>query len=50
VEKISTLNERIIELLKIENGLTDREITDRIKGRGEPQQNVNITCKNNILG
>jgi hypothetical protein len=46
VEKISTLKEQIIELLKIEDGLTDREITDRIKGRGEPQQSVNITCRN----
>ncbi|MGG3998756.1 hypothetical protein [Anoxybacillus kestanbolensis] len=46
MEKISTLKEQIIELLKIEDGLTDREITDRIKGRGEPQQSVNITCRN----
>jgi hypothetical protein len=44
VEKISTLKDKIIELLKIENGLTDREITDKIKGKGEPQQSVNVTC------
>ncbi|EID44023.1 MULTISPECIES: hypothetical protein [Anoxybacillaceae] len=46
MEKISTLKDKIIELLKIENGLTDREITDKIKGKGEPQQSVNVTCRN----
>lgn len=43
---MSTLKEQIIELLKINDGLTDREITDRIKGKGEPQQSINITCRN----
>ena len=43
--KISTLIESIIELLKTEDGFTDREITDRIKGKSEPQQSINMACR-----
>ncbi|MFJ7729643.1 hypothetical protein ACIQXV_26525 [Neobacillus sp. NPDC097160] len=40
-----TLKEKIIELLKVDDGFTDREITDKIMGHGKPQQNVNIACR-----
>ena len=42
---MATLKERIIELLQQNSGLSDREITDIIKGRGEPQQAVNQACR-----
>jgi predicted transcriptional regulator len=45
VIKIGTLVESIIELLKTEDGFTDREITDRIKGKSEPQQSINMACR-----
>lgn len=43
---MATLKEQIIDLLKIEDGFTDREITDKIKGQGKPQQSVNVMCRN----
>ena len=39
------LKERISELVSERPGLTDREITNVIKGRGEPQQPVNQACR-----
>ena len=42
---MATLKEQIIEILKIEDGFTDREITDKIKGYGEQQQSINIACR-----
>jgi len=41
-----TLAERIVELLKQNPGLSDRQIADRLFGVGKPQQSVNITCRN----
>ena len=38
------LRESIERLLKKKPGLSDREITDEIRGRGAPQQNVNQAC------
>jgi hypothetical protein len=35
----------IMNLLSQENGLTDREITDRIFGKGSPQQQTNQICR-----
>lgn len=37
--------ERIVELLTKSSGLTDREITDRLVGRGAAQQTVNQVCR-----
>lgn len=37
--------EIVLELLKSEPGLTDREITDRLMGRGQPSQPVNSCCR-----
>jgi hypothetical protein len=45
MEAMTTLKEQIIEALIKRPGLTDRELTDRIKGRGAPQQPVNIACR-----
>lgn len=41
---MATLKEKILELLKIDNGLSDREITNRIFGEYYPQQPVNQAC------
>jgi hypothetical protein len=41
---MSTLAERIIRLLEHNPGLTDREITDSLKGHSEPQQPINQKC------
>lgn len=41
-----TLAERIIELLKQNPGLSDRQIADRLFGIDKPQQPVNIACRN----
>jgi hypothetical protein len=41
-----TLAERIVELLKQNPGLSDRQITDKLFGVGKPQQPVNIACRN----
>lgn len=40
-----TLKEEIIQLVRRSPGLTDREITDNLKGRKSPQQPVNIGCR-----
>jgi len=40
-----TLKEKILEVLARHPGRTDRELTELIKGRGEPQQPVNIACR-----
>lgn len=42
---MATLKESILELLATRPGLTDREITDLLKGRSEPQQPVNQSCR-----
>ena len=41
---MATLKEQILKILERQAGLTDREITDRVKGRNEPQQSVNQAC------
>lgn len=41
---MATLKEKILELLKINNGLSDREITNKIFGEAYPQQSVNKAC------
>jgi hypothetical protein len=41
-----TLAKQIVELLKQNPGLSDRQITDMLFGVGKPQQSVNITCRN----
>jgi len=41
-----TLAERIVESLKQNPGLSDRQIIDRLFGIGKPQQQVNIACRN----
>jgi hypothetical protein len=40
-----TLKDRIITLLKNRDGLTDREITDALLGKNNPQQAVNQACR-----
>lgn len=40
------LANRIVELLKQNPGLPDRQITDRLFGIDKPQQPVNIACRN----
>lgn len=40
-----TLKQQILGLLDEQPGLTDREITDRLKGKGTPQQPVNQACR-----
>ena len=40
-----SMPDQILLLLKREGGLTDREITDRLKGRSIGQQPVNSTCR-----
>jgi len=39
------ISDHIIALLKDNDGLTDREITDSVIGTGEPQQYINQTCR-----
>lgn len=41
---MTTLPENILLTLKKYPGLSDRELTDIIKGKGEPQQSVNAAC------
>jgi hypothetical protein len=41
---MSTLAERIVRLLEHNPGLTDREITDSLRGYSEPQQPINQKC------
>lgn len=40
-----TLSNRIIELLRRQSGVSDREITDALVGTGAPQQPVNQACR-----
>lgn len=40
-----TLKEQVVDLLKRSPGLTDREITNVLKGASAPQQPVNIACR-----
>ena len=40
-----TLKNEILRLLQREPGLTDRQITDRLRGQGEPQQPANVACR-----
>jgi len=40
------LAERIVELLKHQPGLSDRQITDVLFGKDKPQQPVNVVCRN----
>lgn len=42
---MSTLKEKIIEVLKVSDGLTDRELTDKIMGHNQPQQSINQACR-----
>jgi len=42
---MATLKHRILELVERQPGLTDREITDILKGPGQPQQDVNQACR-----
>lgn len=39
------LRERILLLVNNRDGLTDREITDAIIGKGQPPQKINGTCR-----
>lgn len=41
---MSTVTQRILELLAVRPGLTDREITDVVYGTGRSQQPVNSAC------
>jgi hypothetical protein len=43
---MSTLAEQIIDLLKRNPGMSDREITNTLRGASAPQQPVNITARN----
>lgn len=42
--QVATLKEKILDLLKTNNGLSDREITNEIFGEFYPQQPVNQAC------
>jgi hypothetical protein len=42
---MANLSTRIIDLLRESPGLSDREITDKLVGKGRPQQHVNATCR-----
>lgn len=42
---MAILKQRILELIAKRQGLTDREITDLLKGPGTPQQDVNQACR-----
>jgi hypothetical protein len=42
---VGTLRDRILELVRAEPGCTDREVTDRLLGRGAPQQATNQQCR-----
>ena len=45
-----TLKQRILEVISQQPGLTDREITEIVKGRGEQQQAVNQACRQLEMG
>ncbi|ELK38967.1 hypothetical protein BAG01nite_48410 [Brevibacillus agri] len=42
---MKTLKDKIIDILSDREGLTDREITDLLLGKGMPQQSVNQACR-----
>ena len=42
---MDSLTNRIIEFLKHNSGLTDREITDSLVGINKPQQSINQVCR-----
>ena len=42
---MATLQERILALVEVRPGLTDREITDELVGRDAPQQSTNQACR-----
>ena len=42
---MATLPEQIAELLKNSPGLTDREITNRLRSSSDAQQPINITAR-----
>tara|TARA_R110001592_G_scaffold19513_1_gene79886 strand:+ start:566 stop:1189 length:624 start_codon:yes stop_codon:yes gene_type:complete len=42
---MTTLPEQIFQLANEEPGLTDREITNRLRGASEPQQPINIAAR-----
>jgi len=42
---VKTLKDKIVDLMKDRSGLTDREITDLLLGKGMPQQSVNQACR-----
>lgn len=39
------LKDRVLTLLKKQSGLTDREITNILLGKGQPQQRINQICR-----
>jgi hypothetical protein len=41
---MNTLAERIVSLVQSEPGLTDREITDTLKGHSAQQAPINMNC------
>ena len=43
---MSDLTEQILDLLKQQPGLTDRAVTDTLRGAAAPQQPINQTCRN----
>jgi hypothetical protein len=42
---MATLKEEILDLVFKRSGLTDREITDRLRGRNSAQQPINQSCR-----
>jgi hypothetical protein len=42
---MTTLSQQILDLLKLHPGLTDREITDSLRGKSAPQQPINSTAR-----
>ena len=42
---MATLRQEILDLVEKVPGLTDREITNRLRGRGKPQQPINQVCR-----
>ena len=44
-DEMATLTEQILVNIKRKPGLSDRQLTDIIKGKKEPQQTINATCR-----
>ena len=42
---MANMRQRIIELLGQKSGLSDREITDTLIGKGAGQQSINQVCR-----